>query len=504
MAAGSNFSAVVTIDGSVYSFGHAEYNQHGTGNKSYKDYVDPYYYFEPRVMECFDNTAKLYSCNITRPVAAAVAPIRMRSLSCGAVFTVGLDEAGNLHSWGWNDSGVLGHGFNHFSSSAMQITSIGKSFDGCRVLSVSAGSKHVIVLTQTQGNPWALTFKSLLEAAPYADLQLHVDGGSGVSYPCHRSVLSCRSKYFQGFIHAAEMEAQEDRLYRKLLRDREGDAAAQAELKQLDEEQGEGGNSSSMLHITLHSQYANASTVRSLLEYLYLDRIHIPFHKRRELLHLAEDLNINRLVTALEADFAASAAKQPSTAASSATAATAATPEAGATQPHTGSPSFFINDLAHLFNSTSYCDVIFVDGPIIPHPNKEDDEDNKGGSLPVFRKEDHCFALFAHKVIVSRIPYFEALISGHFSESSNFVTLADEEHGWERVTRTALCVDVSGLQMDEISLETFVAVIRYAYTGRLTELPEGKEQSLVTVELLILLCLQVVMARTLRMWTWVW
>lgn len=32
----------------MFSFGHAEYNQHGTGNRAYSDYVDPHYFFVPR------------------------------------------------------------------------------------------------------------------------------------------------------------------------------------------------------------------------------------------------------------------------------------------------------------------------------------------------------------------------------------------------------------------------------------------------------------------------
>jgi alpha-tubulin suppressor-like RCC1 family protein len=85
IAAGANFTVTVTNDGKVFSFGHSEYNQHGTGNRSNNDYTDPYFYYTPQEVDFSNNESSIKNNKV-----------KMKKVSCGAVYTIGIDEKGNL------------------------------------------------------------------------------------------------------------------------------------------------------------------------------------------------------------------------------------------------------------------------------------------------------------------------------------------------------------------------------------------------------------------------
>ena len=108
VAAGGNFTVFVTIDGSVYSCGHSEYNQHASGTL---DYVDPNYFYTPRKVPILHkgkaNDDTYLSNGIVGYDSSAV-HAKIVKVSCGFNFTIGIDTDGDVYSWGWNESGVLG------------------------------------------------------------------------------------------------------------------------------------------------------------------------------------------------------------------------------------------------------------------------------------------------------------------------------------------------------------------------------------------------------------
>lgn len=342
VAAGGNFTAVVTKDGSVFSFGHSEYNQHGANNRSHQDYVDSFYYYEPRKVEILEQiggskynndssgvrtaTGRVQFLqeivsrrNIHDRSQAAAAPhppsprdspnsvskkeikhieeqdpqqLRIKSLALGSSFTLAITRSGDVISWGWNDGGVLGQDIATYAAPPGFVRNIGTFATGCRVKQLSAGSKHVVALTESHGNAWAGSFMSVLKSAETgsADCVIHIENRSTSSaaaavtasigkythidpkiqqmqFPCHRAMLAARSKYLAGYIKAAEKAALD--------------------------------NNDGILHITLPSFHANTVTVRSLLQYLYLDVIQIPSHKKKEFHNLANDLKIERLLSLL-------------------------------------------------------------------------------------------------------------------------------------------------------------------------------------------------------------
>ena len=188
----------------------------------------------------------------------------------------------------------------------------------------------------------------------------------------------------------------------------------------------------------LPSAHANTVTVKSLLDYLYMDRIHIVSHKRQELASLAADLHLERLAAILSAD--------------------------ADTAPHLTHTvaSSFTENMVNLFHSPMHCDIVFV---VRKAGARREWSDGQDAEVHEFATEDHEFVLYGHRVVVcSRLPYFEALLSGGFSESQNTVLVRAPFGG---SVCKAVEVDVSGLVLEGIELSTFEMVLLYAYTGQL-------------------------------------
>eukprot|EP01039_Chlorochromonas_danica_P009869 gene9869-10915_t len=253
IAAGANFSVVVVCTGEVYSFGHAEYNQHGTGNSSHLDYVDPFHFFEPRKV-CIVSPLRKDAHTVRDGSLQETTEVQISSVTCGAVFTLAIDNLGNLYSWGWNESGVLGQTFQ-FSSSPQRIEGIGSHAAGLKIMQVSCGGKHVIALAGDGGLPWATAYRQILQEPRFHDCYLVADNHSLL--PCHQALLAARSSYLRGFLRAAKQDQTH-------------------------------GNHS--LHLTFSGTSYSNVTLRCLLEYLYLDRCRVPEHKLKEVLSLAKQL----------------------------------------------------------------------------------------------------------------------------------------------------------------------------------------------------------------------
>jgi hypothetical protein len=308
------------------------------------------------------------------------------------------------------------------------VEKIGTGFDGCPVRAVCAGAKHVVAITAAQGHAWASSFHSILESARHVDCLICIDDGAHAvatkfssarqtEFPCHRAILSARCPFLRGFINTALRAT----------------------------------GATDVLRISLPSSHANAITVRSLLDYLYLDRIQIVPHKREELRQLAEDLNLDRLQRILS--------KEKST---------------GASTSHT-IPSTFTENLTQLFNCAENADVVFVvprvggrsaGGPAQKWYGEEEDESSTAetpSAASVFDPAGFEFVLYAHRAVIgTRLPYFETLLSGGFAESRNRVRICAPYGGQQSF---AVQIDVSGLQMEGIELPILQMVVLYAYTG---------------------------------------
>lgn len=360
IAAGGNFSVAVGLDGSVYSWGHAGYNQHGSSMVGGSDYVDNHYFFVPRPV----------SISGVDGSAAKIVQV-----SCGANFTVACSEDGNAYSWGWNAYGVLGHGKGYFGQSAMRIDSLGQSQIDRRVTCMCAGSSHVLTITASSGNTWAKQYDAILPqpissshsslASPFSDVEI-LDEASGTVFPCHQVVLAARSPYFAGYFRVA------------------------AQAKRM---QGGDYSPNAIEQIILDCPEASSSMIHHLLQYIYTDTLSAPAHKRKQLAKLAEYTALHRL---------ASLCRQHS--------GSYADRHVDVIVP----PSSFESDMSAMVMNEAFSDCKFI-----VHVSNDIDNDTMSSESQVIPDQlISTVKLSGHRVLFKMMPYFNSLFSGGYSDGS--------------------------------------------------------------------------------------
>lgn len=120
IAAGQSHSVALLSDGTMVAWGSNSSGQLGTGNTTQS----------------------------TLPVAVlsngALAAIRFVAISAGANHTLALSSDGRVFSWGSNQDGQLGRGFNN-NSTPVAITG-GGLLDGQPVIAIAAGASHSLAI----------------------------------------------------------------------------------------------------------------------------------------------------------------------------------------------------------------------------------------------------------------------------------------------------------------------------------------------------------------------
>jgi hypothetical protein len=263
IGAGANFSAAVTSCGKVFSWGHGEYNQHGTGSNMGADYIDHFYFFYPRRV--------IFPTKESEVVIA--------SIQCGDNFSIATAHSGELYSWGWHDFGVLGHGKGFALASPTPVALMHPSRTGGVVQSFGCGPNHVVAVVSS-GSEWSKAFSGLVNDCTDADAALVVssasDDNSGTSeiIYCHKAILAARCKYFAGYFRASENDESRD-LYEVL------------------SDSGE----RSLLKVYIDSPNLNRVTAFALLDYIYTDKFSVTSHKRGQLAELALFLGLTDLAS---------------------------------------------------------------------------------------------------------------------------------------------------------------------------------------------------------------
>lgn len=410
VGAGANFSVAVTDRGQVLSWGHSEYNQHGTGGIATTDYTDPYYYFTPREVDV--PTA------VNDPVV---------KVSCGSNFTIATTSTGEMYSWGWGAYGTLGRGGRHVSSTPDRVTALGLRSSEYQVLTVAAGTNHVLAVVSSPNSDWAAGNSVLLDSIEYADAQIEIEGESVPVY-CHRVILSARSNYFRGYLRTA-MDDPQSALTVSFQPKSESGEEAEAVSRQV-------------TRIQLTSPAANSTTVRGLLEYLYTDTCTIPKHKSKQLEELALDLGLTRLAVLANRKRVHHGVSY---------------------SHHEGipalSPSTYVFDLAAAVGSEDYADVVFQTEMTLPNGSfdevKSCDGDANGGVFEPYSSLPQIRVTYGHKCMLSRMLYFRSLFSSKFKENASTMDIACGR----------MVLSLEGFIADGIDFQSFKNVLYYAYTG---------------------------------------
>lgn len=233
-AAGANHSVAIDQHGQAYVFGSVEYNQHGVlGDAVVHDYVAAEYFYVPRRV---------------RPVL----PSRLAYATCGANFTLAVTNHGALVSWGWPAHGVLGR--DHLAAA---IDVIGR-FDGgpaAKVLAVAAGSRHAAAIVCDGRCEHGHKFRLLMAQPETHDVALAVDSEECSPIGAHVAILAARSQYFRGLLRARKLHSKGPVIFPKNV-------------------------SSTCVQLT-------SAMLRSIVIYLYTDRLEAPPHRLRELAEIA-------------------------------------------------------------------------------------------------------------------------------------------------------------------------------------------------------------------------
>jgi alpha-tubulin suppressor-like RCC1 family protein len=252
VSCGSYHSVILTIEGYAYTFGHSEYGQHGTGgDQSEGDFTHlARHWFVPRPLLPFSKDTMAVGNNNNNHGGG---PVQLVDISCGTHFNMGLDRHAQVWTWGYGNSGTLGHG-SKLRGTHPQIV---ESLMGMRALSISAGHKHACVIVEAIGDSFAMTMNTLFQ---------------NVVATTSSSSSSFSSDDNQQ-LHPIIQDNQQFKVHRFILQ-------ARCPL---------------LLNVSL-PKHSEIRVVKALVEYLYMDRcVSCPPHRILDLARLAKDLQLPRL-----------------------------------------------------------------------------------------------------------------------------------------------------------------------------------------------------------------
>ena len=162
VACGAHHTFCLARDGRVFSFGHGEYGQQGTGDfgsvgeRSHNVQL-PREFFLPSETAWGGRLAA--GARPALPRAAA----RVQSVACGHLHTLFRTSDGAVWSCGWGVDGVLGHGDKKYRAVPAPI----RALEGEQVTVAAAGWRHNLVVkvcpvcwfrrgSRSAGRPWAV------------------------------------------------------------------------------------------------------------------------------------------------------------------------------------------------------------------------------------------------------------------------------------------------------------------------------------------------------------
>jgi len=150
LSCGTYHTFCITDEGDIYSFGHGEYGQQGTGDIGEKGEQSRNALF-PRKMQVSWNS-------------------KIKGVYCGHLHTIFVLEDGSVWTCGWGSCGVLGHGDQKYRVLPTQI----KALEGDNIRVASGGWKHNLAI-KDGSTTFAFDFEKLLVTPKNTDITFIVD-----------------------------------------------------------------------------------------------------------------------------------------------------------------------------------------------------------------------------------------------------------------------------------------------------------------------------------------
>lgn len=245
IACGAHHSLVLDTEGRIWSWGSAEYGQQG-GSKNYEDLATKdakeqhFYYSVPRLLPS--------GLNGKRPV----------KIACGNLHNIALTEDGCMWTWGWGQTGALGHGNRRFQLFPTVINAL----RGDPIRCIAGGARTTFAVTSGTSTSFAFDFLPWVNNPQYSDLTIHL--ARNKTLVAHKVIVFARCPA----LHAAYQLGQ-----------RFGDPATSDALR---------------------FPKIDPLIFNGLLNYLYSDHLRVPPHLVGRLAVLALRLKLPRLVALCE------------------------------------------------------------------------------------------------------------------------------------------------------------------------------------------------------------
>ena len=159
IACGAHHTLALDSEGRLWSWGSSEYGQQG-GSKNYEDLgvregqskAQHFYYSIPRLL--------IGGLNGKRPV----------KIACGNLHNIAVTEDGLMWTWGWGQTGALGHGNRRFQL----FPTIINSLRGDPIRCIAGGARTSFAVTSGTSTSFAFDFLPWVNNPHYSDLQIHL------------------------------------------------------------------------------------------------------------------------------------------------------------------------------------------------------------------------------------------------------------------------------------------------------------------------------------------
>lgn len=247
IACGSHHTLALDTEGRIWSWGSSEYGQQG-GAKNYEDLgargqskEQHFYYSIPRLLP------------------STFAGKRPISISCGNLHNIAITDDGCMWTWGWGQTGALGHGNRRFQLYPTVINAL----RGDPIQCIAGGARTTFAVSSGTSTSFAFDFLPWVNNATYSDLSIHL--ARKKTLVAHKSIVFARCPSLRAAYELSH---------------RFGDSSADPNA--------------------LHLPKIDPLVFQGLLAYLYCDHLRIPPHLVGRLAVLALKLHLPRLVALCE------------------------------------------------------------------------------------------------------------------------------------------------------------------------------------------------------------
>lgn len=175
VACGAHHTLALDTQGRVWSWGSSEYGQQG-GTKNHEDLAS----------RGSHSKEQHFYYSIPRLVQGGFAGKTPVSIACGNLHNIALTEDGCMWTWGWGQTGALGHGNRRFQLFPTVINAL----RGDPIRCIAGGARTSFAVSSGTSSSFAFDFLPWVNNPQFADLKIHL--GRKKSLVAHKALVFAR------------------------------------------------------------------------------------------------------------------------------------------------------------------------------------------------------------------------------------------------------------------------------------------------------------------------